>query len=622
MAGVLLLVSKNKNADLEQKVKPLRQYIDDNFKSEFKDIKLNRPQKDHLLIEFRKNDYPKYFSDEKGNWLTYSGHVFDLSETRRYDAKSLWELYKKIGKKMPGKLDGHFVIKLYDAEQDELLVINDFIKNRSEFLCETEDYIIFTPFSVLSAAIREPQPDWQALNEYMWRYYILSERSLLRDVSRLPMASLYSIKNGELKRETYWKWPRSYTNFSFEQEAEKLSASMQESARLAGTFDEKPVIELTLGQDSRQVAAGFTSQQIPFTSAIYGKENFYEVIKVKEMTARQNIENRHIVLGEDYLSDPWYFHKKGILLSSAEEPGYIIGRILYMRSQYRDWSSLAINGVHGRYYKDGLWNEMYVLNLYREPRRFDLNKLLKLRVMNKNYRDDIFNYAFRLVKDQSAEYFKEMTLRSIAGLENSPMAIQVDKFDTDHYGNFGLVGNTGSDFIIDLISPLLLRRNMELALTMPVSWKYNLSKIQRAVVSRLDEKLAAEITSFGEINMLPKQGIHYLPFIMNYWFNQSKKYRDKIKNKMGMSVTTQLQKAWDYLPAHKNTYKNGEVQELLRHNDMALNEVLDKNQWQNFLAEFEHDKEKQVVDYEYLFKILSVEYLLKKSRELWQASKF
>jgi len=618
MAGVVLLVSKNsrKTKEFYKKADKIERFVNRHFARHFKYISFQNPKSNHYLIHFRKDDKNKFYQTGNGSWLTYSGHVFSLNETRMYDAEELWFEYKKNGKALPKKLDGQFVIKIYDSRSNSFLIFNDFAKNRTEFLTKTDDYLLFSPFLLLSAAIKKPELDLHAFNEFMWRYYILSNRTMLKGTRRLSPATLYEIHKGVLKSRKYWNWPEQYTTDKFPQAVEQLSESMKESARLMGQFGIEPLIEFTMGQDSRQIVSAFTNQKLSFISTIYGKDDFYEVEKVKEMTSRHRIRNYHVKLSEDYVINPFPYFKTGILLGNGEEPGYLIGRILHMRSQYLKSSSLILNGTHGRYYKDGLWNELYVSNFYREPSQLSVGKLLKFRVMNKNFKSDIFSNKFLRIKSGSKEYFADLIQKSVKPVNDSPVSIQLDKFDAEHYGNFGLASNTVCDSIIDVLSPLLLRRNLEPALAFPVSWKYNLSNIQRAVVHNLDSELAREITDFSEITMTPKSDISMMWFLSRYWFAQSQKLRDKFKNRLGFHVTTQLQKAWDYAPIYRTLTRDDAARNMLNYDHMAISDILDKKSWNEYIDHFYNSDMVSIDQYEYLLKILSVEMFLQLSREV------
>ena len=619
MAGTLLFINKNKQniQEFTSKVEQLKKYTKNIFGEYLNYIIFHNLNYNSFLIEFRQDSREKFYIDKQGNWLTYEGTVFALDETKIYSADELLNLYKKIGEeKFANKLDGHFVIKIYDAPKDRYLIINDFIKNKTNFLCETEDFIMFTPLLLTTVIIKEPQLDKYAFNEFMWRYYILSERSMLKDVKRLSPASIYTIKNGKLSKKSYWEWPHYYTKMSFADSVNKMVNSMQETAKLINISFGKPCIDFTMGQDTRQVISAFTNQKLPFATSTFGKPDFYEVEKVKEMAQRHNIENHNIQLDKDYYDNICGVFKKAVILGSCEQPGYLLGRILYMRNQYKRYGNASVNGMDGHFYKNGLWDELYLFNLYREPKQFNIDMFLKLRALSKNYSEDIFHPDFLEIKNNSKQYFSEIVKDGITNYLESPVSIQVDRFDLYHWLNFGIAGNSATNLIFPSSSPLLFRRNLEFAIQIPVKWKFNLSKFQRAVVYRLDSKLAKEKTDFGGVNMTPKNVLTYIPFYFRYFYFQSTRFRNKIKTKLGMKVVTHLQEAWDYLPIYKSLFQDANFQKNLIYENMYLSEIIKEDEWNNLLDNYKNDDNLSLNDFEYIFKIISVEYFMKKANDL------
>ena len=616
MSGTLLLINKNKqnDNDFSVKIEQIKEFTNKLFNEYFKFIIFRQLNPDSFLIEFRQDRSKKIYIDEQGNWLTYEGIVFALNETKIYNAEELLSIYKKRGEKQfANLLDGHFVIKIYDAQHDRYFIINDYIKNKTNFICETDKFILFTPFLIMNGILTQPKLDASAFNEFMWRYYILSERSMLKDVQRLSPASIYEVKNGSVSKKIYWEWPHHFSKLSFNESVEKAVENMQETARLINISFGKPCIDLTMGQDSRQVVSAFTNQNLPFATATFGKHDFYEVKKVKELTQRNAYENHNIELHEDYYNNIWDFFKKAIIIGSCEEPGYLLSRILYMRNQYSKYGNVSINGMDGHFYKNGLWDELYSFNLYREPKKFNIDMFLKLRALSKNYPEDIFTNDFLKIKNKSQQYFSKIAKDAIINYLDSPVSIQADRLDLYHWLNFGIAGNSTTSIILPSLSPLLFRRNLEFALKIPVKWKFNLSKFQRAVVYRLDSELAKEKTDFGGVNMLPKNVLTYIPFYLRYFYFQSARFRNKIKTKVGMKVTTHLQEAWDYLPIYKLLFQNKNFQKNLTYENMYLSTIIKEDKWNNLLMKFQDNDFQTLNNFEYLFKIVSVEYFLKKA---------
>jgi hypothetical protein len=616
MAGTLLLISRNdRNQQLLDKINRLENYINSIFRKYFYKIHFHKFDNAYL-VEFRKDDNLKFYEDKAGNWLTFEGNVFDLNESKSYNAEELLLLYKDSGEDIANRLDGHFIIKIYDAQKDRYLIINDYIKSKTNFICEADDFIMFTPFLITTGIIKKPELDKFAFNEFMWRYYILSERTMLKNVQRLSPATIYTVKKGKLFKKTYWEWPHQYTKLYFNESVEKMVENMQETARLINISFGKPCIDFTMGQDSRQIVSAFTNQNLPFATATFGKQDFYEVEKVKEMTQRNNIENHNIQLQENYCENIWKIFEKAIIIGSCEQPGYLLGRILYMRSQYRKYGKVSLNGMDGHFYKNGLWDELYSFNLYREPNRFNIDMFLKLRALSKNYSEDIFRPDFLEIKSNSKQYFTEIVKVAIINYLDSPVSIQVDKFDLYHWLNFGIAGNSAVNFIFPSLSPLLFRRNLELAIQIPVKWKFNLSKFQRAVVYRLDSLLAKEKTDFGGVNMIPKNILTYIQFYFRYFYFQSTRFRNKIKNKLGMNVVTHLQKAWDYLPIYKLLFQDENFQEYLIYKNMYLSEIIKEDEWNDLINRYNTSDNITLNEYEYIFKLVSVERFLKLANQI------
>jgi|GEM_PF-711474 len=610
MNGIMLLLAKTGESSEhlsqhhDQIMQLLRQVFD-----RYYSVNSHKVSSNSLAFTFNRNDNESIYKDSEGNWLGFEGEVFALRDTKKLTAQEIWALYCEYGEDFPNHLDGHFVIKIYDPEKKTHLIINDFIKDKTNFVCETDDYIIITPFLVTCALVTKPELDLYALNEFMWRYYILSFRSLFQNIRRLQPASIQKIVQGELSVTNYWEWPHSYTEMSFENAVDEMVASMQETAQLLYQSYGKVCADFTMGQDSRQIISAFTSQGLPIVTATFGQNEFYEVQAVSEMAQRHDIEHHQTTLLPEFLNNPGEQFYRTVLLGSCEEPGYLLSRILHMKEQYTQFASAAINGMDGHFYKNGLWDEQYTFNFYHEPKQFNIGTFLKYRALSNNYKDAIFTPEFREIKNDSTDYFYELVEQSIASHLESPVSIQVDKFDLQHWLNFGIAANNATNALFPSLSPLLLRRNLELALRIPVQWKFNLSKFQRAVVYNLSPELAKEPTDFAGINMVPKNALTIIPFYSRYFYHQSGRFRNKVKSKLGFNVVTHLQEAWNYFPVFKDMYESEVAQNHLEYKHLNINHIIQQQEWETLIEKFDQDSMTQLSDYEYVLKLLSVELL-------------
>ena len=614
MAGTLLLIPKRNTSDekISETYNQIINRLSDDYLSFFNNIYFNKLNDGSLLIRFRHDTKNKFFECAAG-WLTYEGTVFALNETKTLSAEELWTRYKSHGTSMADQLDGHFVVKIYDKITDTYLVINDFIKNKTNFVCETDDFILFTPFAVISGAIKKPELDRFAYNEFMWRYYIMSFRSMLRSVDKLKPASIYTVKDGVCNRAVYWDCPHEFTEMPFKAAVDRTVDSMQETARLIGQTFGPPVLDFTLGQDTRQNVSAFTSAKVPFVTSTYGKDDFEEVIKVRAMAERHGIKHYNIQLENDYTDHIWSHFHKSVVLGSCEEPGHLLGRIMYMRSQQSKYGTAIINGVEGQFYKNGLWDELYTFNLYREPKEFNIDTFMNLRALSKNYPDNFYSDDYLTIKQNSKEYVRNIAKDSIKNHLDAPVSMQVDRFDIYHWLNYGTTSNNGCNLISNSFSTLLLRRNLEFALQIPVQWKFNLSKYQRALVYSMDPALAREKCDWANTNMVPKNALTYIPFIAKYFYAQSKRLRKKMLTRMGFNMKTALQKAWDYRPLFEDLASKDKFKDLLVHGEMHMNDIIESSKWNNYIDQFANPNERNLGELEQLFKLASAELLIREA---------
>lgn len=614
MAGTLLLLAKHSNRQkFEEKKQTLTKFIDETLRTYFKKIIFHETSTNSFLIEFKKDSKPKFYRDNKNNWLVFEGTVFSLEETRSFTAEELWKLYKQQGSKFVNLLDGHFVIKLYDAAQGKYLIINDFIKAKTNYYVKTDEYFLFTPFLISTGIVKSAEEDLDALNEYFWRYYILSERTVFKNVKRLSPATIYEINNNQIQKSTYWEFPKQLTSYSFEESVEKFIDSIFETARLINKVFDKPSSDLTQGQDSRIIMSAFRKQNLPITTTIFGDNDFGEVKNVARMAQKHKLDHYTLQLTQEFEENIWEYFKRAVILGSGDEPGYLLGRILHMRDQQAQYGNILLNGAGGPFYKDCFWEEVYILSLYREPGNIDPNKFLKLRIMNKNYDDSFFTSEFMDVKNKSTQYFLNMLEDSIDGYKHLPVSMQIDKFALFKWQNYALTGNNISNIVFDSISPLLLRRNLEIGLPMPARWRWNKSNFQRAVMFKIDPIMAREKTDFGGINMTPKNAATFIPFYFRYVFKQSERMRNKLLNRMGVKVKTHLQAAWDYVPVYQRLFEQSEMQQILSYKNMKLSGNLDQHKWNLLIDKYRKKEITNQNDFEHLYKIATIEYLLKLS---------
>ena len=136
MAASCLLVHKanTDKSSFNKVLESAETLINEQLGIYFKEIEYIKPDENSFLILFKKDATSKYLSTQKG-WIHFEGTVFALNETKVHTIESLWKLYQSSPslKHFANLLDGHFVIKIYDTDKNSYFVINDFIKNKTQY---------------------------------------------------------------------------------------------------------------------------------------------------------------------------------------------------------------------------------------------------------------------------------------------------------------------------------------------------------------------------------------------------------------------------------------------------------------------------------------------------------
>jgi len=609
MAGTLLLVNRSfSSSDWNRLCDHIGDTSRNIYGDHLSDIKELAREESYFLLAFSNYHLDFSYLDHAGNRVIIDGHVFHLEEARGLSPKELLAMYLDSPNDFASQLDGHFVIKIWYKASSTWHVFTDIIKYKSNFYVETEECVMFTPFAATCGAITEVKVDPYALNEFMWRYYIMSHRSMLTGVSKCEPATHYEITSAGLSMSRYWDFPHQFSGDSFEASVEKMQQSMTSTMTMLDDTFGGNCLDFTMGQDTRFLVSAQRASGRDFKTSIFGKDEFFEVEDTLKLAEKHAIDHHVIQLEEDYLNSVEDYFKKAVLLTSCEEPGYIVGRILYMRERQRALGNCSINGAEGQFYKNGLWDEHYMINFYRDPGKFKVDLFLSMRALSKNYEDSHFSDDFLAIKANSRAYIKDIIEGAIASHVDAPTAIHTDRFDIYYWLNYAATANNACDYVIPAFSPMLLRRNFEQAIAIPVQWKFNLSKYMRAVVYGLDPALAAEKNDWAGVNMVPKKGLAWLPFYAKYFWAQSKRFRKKIGTKMGWKKTTALQSAWDYRPLFEDLVSSDWSKSLLDDNPL-LEDLLKPPQWIEYTKEV-RTSGTSLHKIENYMKLMSVEYFL------------
>lgn len=190
--------------------------------------------------------------------LTARGHRFRT----RSDAEVIVHLYEERGDGFVHALRGMFAIALWDARAHKLLLVRDRIGIKPMHYAVTGGALVFgsEPKAILASGLVARVPDVHALRQVFSYGSVITPRTLVEGVRRLPPGQRLVWSGGRARVETWWDldFPDAGDydrRTSADEWAEGLRAKLDETVRMHLVSDVPLAAWLSGGVDSSSVAA-------------------------------------------------------------------------------------------------------------------------------------------------------------------------------------------------------------------------------------------------------------------------------------------------------------------------------------------------------------------------------
>jgi asparagine synthetase B (glutamine-hydrolysing) len=267
------------------------------------------------LLPFFENRPQPAVSEDGALSLWLDGELWDRPSAREAaglrsgeaatDPELCLRLYQKQGERFCERLNGQFVIALYDAARERLLLCNDrygfrplFFRHQGRaFTCASEIK------SILAAADRQPEIDPVGVMELVAYEHELGGRTLFRDIEVLAPASRLVFQDGTLRRERYWRYQFADSPSRAPEDdlalelAERLRTACARQAEGPGRVG----IALSAGLDSRMIAAALPRPEGRVAYTI-GYPDSLDVLGARQIARAYAMRHLHLVPQEGYLS--------------------------------------------------------------------------------------------------------------------------------------------------------------------------------------------------------------------------------------------------------------------------------------------------------------------------------
>ncbi len=240
--------------------------------------------------------------DQTGSWIMAAGTLIDLEDSGS-DSSLMPFLhdYLEHGERVFKRMDGQFVLIIFNALEDRVLVLCDpFGMVPIYYGQKGKRFYISTSALAVAKAIQS------APSEFGIRSFILYASTfgdtLWQDVHMLPPSTVLSISREGTHQSVYWSFQidPDLTALSRYDAVECIVESFSKSIRHSLGKEEKVWVSLTGGLDSRTLAALVNYNQIPFKAYSHGPLDSRDIRIAEQISRTMGWEHEYFALPEDW----------------------------------------------------------------------------------------------------------------------------------------------------------------------------------------------------------------------------------------------------------------------------------------------------------------------------------
>jgi asparagine synthase (glutamine-hydrolysing) len=198
---------------------------------------------------------------ELTNELSGRGHRFRT----RSDTEVLVHLWEELGPAMVDRLNGMFAFCIHDRRTGETFLARDRLGIKPLFYCIDGSQLFFA--SELAVLLRHPsvssEVDGGALVELFCQQYVAGDRTIYRELRKLPPGHTLHVKDGSSRLQRYYRLPRPdpVSDAEIERLPDRLRELMESSVRYRLIADVPLGVFLSGGIDS-SIVTGLLSAMI------------------------------------------------------------------------------------------------------------------------------------------------------------------------------------------------------------------------------------------------------------------------------------------------------------------------------------------------------------------------
>jgi asparagine synthase (glutamine-hydrolysing) len=226
------------------------------------------------VIDLETGDQP-LFNEDRSIVVVLNGEIYNYRELRtelvakghtfrtQSDTEVIVHLYEELGARCVDRLRGMFAFAVWDARQRRLVLARDRLGKKPLFYSAKRGTLWFG--SEIRAILEDPEiertVDFAAIDSFLHYQYVPDPRSAFAELKKLPPAHTLIWRDGEIRIDRYWKLSYRPGPVRTEPEAHELIRDhLLEATRLRLRSDVPLGAFLSGGVDSSAVVAAMAKQ--------------------------------------------------------------------------------------------------------------------------------------------------------------------------------------------------------------------------------------------------------------------------------------------------------------------------------------------------------------------------
>ncbi len=219
------------------------------------------------IIDLPKGKQPIHNQD-RSIWITFNGEIFNFKELRKQleekghkfytnsDTEVIVHAYE-VWPDFVNRLSGQFAFALYDGNKKKVILARDKLGVKPLYYCYLDGKLLFA--SEIKAILKHKELkreiNYDALSDYLTFRYVPNNLSLIKNIYKLPAASMLTYHNSTIEVERYWDAKQNIQQGSEEYFIRKIRESLESSVKGQMIADVPIGVYLSGGIDSSVVTA-------------------------------------------------------------------------------------------------------------------------------------------------------------------------------------------------------------------------------------------------------------------------------------------------------------------------------------------------------------------------------